>query len=289
MSSLCGDRRAPHGRRVLAQRASACEWRGTRGADRAHASTIGAKATPLAFAQRLTGLSGGMDRHFVARARLAVRSPQSTPLPRRRAHSTPRLTLPRARPPSRANHACRADVALVVLHLVSRVARAPSRPSCRRACAPAVTARASIASRGVTGFQGVAFPTCVSVNECVCHNSPLESDAQPPLAEGDVVKVRHCHGARCHHASPGQDRRWGCHPRTFPKSPASSRGDCLLGCSPSPHTPPSERGRWRPHDAHPRTLSPLSNGTVNAAHPTARSIARARPSARAALPAGDDG
>lgn len=37
--------------------------------------------------------------------------------------------------------------------------------------------------------KGVAFPTCVSVNECVCHNSPLESDAQPPLAEGDVVKL----------------------------------------------------------------------------------------------------
>jgi len=38
--------------------------------------------------------------------------------------------------------------------------------------------------------KGVAFPTCVSVNECVCHNSPLESDPdQQPLKEGDVVKV----------------------------------------------------------------------------------------------------
>lgn len=37
--------------------------------------------------------------------------------------------------------------------------------------------------------KGVAFPTCVSVNECVCHNSPLNSEAQEPLKEGDLVKV----------------------------------------------------------------------------------------------------
>lgn len=39
--------------------------------------------------------------------------------------------------------------------------------------------------------KGVAFPTCISVNECVCHNSPIESegDQHPPLQEGDVVKI----------------------------------------------------------------------------------------------------
>lgn len=37
--------------------------------------------------------------------------------------------------------------------------------------------------------KGVAFPTCVSVNECVCHNSPLPSEPQEPIKEGDVVKV----------------------------------------------------------------------------------------------------
>lgn len=37
--------------------------------------------------------------------------------------------------------------------------------------------------------KGIAFPTCVSVNECVCHNSPLESEEQPPLENGDMVKV----------------------------------------------------------------------------------------------------
>jgi hypothetical protein len=26
--------------------------------------------------------------------------------------------------------------------------------------------------------KGVAFPTCVSVNDCVCNNSPLESEAE---------------------------------------------------------------------------------------------------------------
>lgn len=38
--------------------------------------------------------------------------------------------------------------------------------------------------------KGVAFPTCVSVNECVCHNSPLESDTPGEvLSEGDMVKL----------------------------------------------------------------------------------------------------
>jgi len=39
--------------------------------------------------------------------------------------------------------------------------------------------------------KGIAFPTCVSVNECVCHNSPIESegDQHPPLDKGDIVKI----------------------------------------------------------------------------------------------------
>jgi len=37
--------------------------------------------------------------------------------------------------------------------------------------------------------KGVAFPTCASVNECVCHNCPLESDEHhSTLASGDMVK-----------------------------------------------------------------------------------------------------
>ena len=37
--------------------------------------------------------------------------------------------------------------------------------------------------------KGLAFPTCVSINECVCHNSPLASEEQPPVKDGDVVKI----------------------------------------------------------------------------------------------------
>ncbi|BES95852.1 unnamed protein product [Nesidiocoris tenuis] len=38
--------------------------------------------------------------------------------------------------------------------------------------------------------KGIAFPTCISVNNCICHYSPLESEPeQLTLKEGDVVKV----------------------------------------------------------------------------------------------------
>lgn len=37
--------------------------------------------------------------------------------------------------------------------------------------------------------KGIAFPTCISVNNCVCHFSPLKSDADYMLKDGDLVKV----------------------------------------------------------------------------------------------------
>jgi len=39
--------------------------------------------------------------------------------------------------------------------------------------------------------KGIAFPTCVSVNELICHVSPLDSSAQefPPLNNGDLVRI----------------------------------------------------------------------------------------------------
>lgn len=37
--------------------------------------------------------------------------------------------------------------------------------------------------------KGVAFPTCVSVNHVICHFSPLKSDPDVILSDGDVVKV----------------------------------------------------------------------------------------------------
>jgi len=37
--------------------------------------------------------------------------------------------------------------------------------------------------------KGVAFPTCISINNCVCHFSPLRSEPDVKLADGDVVKI----------------------------------------------------------------------------------------------------
>ncbi|XP_048474809.1 proliferation-associated protein 2G4a [Rhincodon typus] len=37
--------------------------------------------------------------------------------------------------------------------------------------------------------KGIAFPTCISVNNCVCHYSPLKSDPDYILKEEDLVKV----------------------------------------------------------------------------------------------------
>ena len=36
--------------------------------------------------------------------------------------------------------------------------------------------------------KGVAFPTCVSVNNCVCHNSPGAGD-EKTFQDGDAVKI----------------------------------------------------------------------------------------------------
>lgn len=37
--------------------------------------------------------------------------------------------------------------------------------------------------------KGIAFPCCVSVNHCICHYSPLKSDADLTLKDGDLVKI----------------------------------------------------------------------------------------------------
>ncbi|KAJ8260135.1 hypothetical protein GJAV_G00177450 [Gymnothorax javanicus] len=37
--------------------------------------------------------------------------------------------------------------------------------------------------------KGIAFPTSVSVNNCVCHFSPLKTDPDYVLKEGDLVKI----------------------------------------------------------------------------------------------------
>lgn len=37
--------------------------------------------------------------------------------------------------------------------------------------------------------KGIAFPTCVSVNHCICHFSPLKSEPDYILVDGDMVKL----------------------------------------------------------------------------------------------------
>jgi methionine aminopeptidase len=37
--------------------------------------------------------------------------------------------------------------------------------------------------------KGIAFPTCVSVNNTICHFSPLKSEVDYVLKDGDVVKL----------------------------------------------------------------------------------------------------
>ena len=37
--------------------------------------------------------------------------------------------------------------------------------------------------------KGVAFPCCVSVNNCICHYSPLNSEPDQLLKDGDMVKL----------------------------------------------------------------------------------------------------
>lgn len=37
--------------------------------------------------------------------------------------------------------------------------------------------------------KGIAFPTCISINNCVCHYSPLRSDKELLFQDGDLVKV----------------------------------------------------------------------------------------------------
>lgn len=37
--------------------------------------------------------------------------------------------------------------------------------------------------------KGIAFPTCLSINNCVCHFSPAKNDPDNTLKNGDVVKM----------------------------------------------------------------------------------------------------
>lgn len=38
-------------------------------------------------------------------------------------------------------------------------------------------------------FSGIAFPTCISVNNCICHYSPVASETDYLLKDEDLVKM----------------------------------------------------------------------------------------------------
>ena len=38
-------------------------------------------------------------------------------------------------------------------------------------------------------LSGIAFPCCISVNNCICHFSPLNSEPDVILKDGDMVKL----------------------------------------------------------------------------------------------------
>merc|ERR1712044_73138 len=37
--------------------------------------------------------------------------------------------------------------------------------------------------------KGIAFPTCISVNNCICHFSPLTTEPDTVMQDGDMVKI----------------------------------------------------------------------------------------------------
>lgn len=37
--------------------------------------------------------------------------------------------------------------------------------------------------------RGIAFPTCISINNCICHYSPSKSDPELKLKNGDLIKI----------------------------------------------------------------------------------------------------
>merc|ERR1719284_1765289 len=37
--------------------------------------------------------------------------------------------------------------------------------------------------------KGIPFPTCISVNNCICHFSPLTTEPDVTIADGDMVKI----------------------------------------------------------------------------------------------------
>merc|ERR1719400_2040021 len=68
--------------------------------------------------------------------------------------------------------------------------------------------------------KGIAFPTCISVNNCICHYSPLTTEPDQELADGDMV-------CSCSSCSPT------CSPSCYPSCTPSCSPSYSPSCSPS--------------------------------------------------------
>ena len=76
--------------------------------------------------------------------------------------------------------------------MTQAVAGASVRTLCQTGDSLILAATAKAYNKKVEGKvveKGVGFPTCVSVNNCICHHSPLASDPDVTLADGDLVKM----------------------------------------------------------------------------------------------------
>lgn len=52
-----------------------------------------------------------------------------------------------------------------------------------------ITDTSSVFKREKEMRRGIAFPTCISINNCICHYSPLKSDPELKLKNGDLIKI----------------------------------------------------------------------------------------------------
>ncbi|XP_030623361.1 proliferation-associated protein 2G4b [Chanos chanos] len=84
-----------------------------------------------------------------------------------------------------------ADIANQALRVVVEAAKAGASvlALCEKGDAFVLTETSKVFKREKEIKKGIAFPTCVSVNNCVCHLSPLKSDPDYTLKDGDLVKI----------------------------------------------------------------------------------------------------
>uniref|UniRef100_A0A8C4EWW4 Proliferation-associated 2G4, a n=1 Tax=Dicentrarchus labrax TaxID=13489 RepID=A0A8C4EWW4_DICLA len=83
------------------------------------------------------------------------------------------------------------DIANQALHLVVETAKpgVSVLSLCEKGDAYIMAETGKVFKKEKEMKKGIAFPTSVSVNNCVCHFSPLKSDPDYTLKDGDLVKI----------------------------------------------------------------------------------------------------